>query len=195
MTLPAEMLAVGVTDKVGVRLTVAVGLAVGVGEGISIIVGVGVGVMVVFCCSRVLVMSASCLRRTADWEYIKIEAEIPTPARRRRMIVNRDEVGAAGRFVGIVAGCKSAFGEGGGSVGVVGVGRDGGIGSSSFNRSSGSLGAKGVVGWPSVFLDVGSSSGVGSNSGGFGVLLSGVIVELLCELWSSDEDSGLGKFP
>lgn len=97
-------MAVGVTDIVGAMVMVAVGLAVGVGEGISIIVGVGVGVITVFCCSRVLVMSVSCLRRTDDCEYIKIEAETPTPARRRRIIVRRDEVGALGRSVGMVAG-------------------------------------------------------------------------------------------
>ena len=101
---PAEVVACGVIDIVGVRDGVAVGLAVGVGEGISIIVVVGVGVIVVFCCSKVFVRSVNCLRSTADWEYIKIEAEIPTPAKSRRMMVNREEVGVLGRSVGIVAG-------------------------------------------------------------------------------------------
>lgn len=88
----------------GVREKVAVGLAVGVGEGISIIVGVGVGVITVFCCSRVFVISVSCLRRTEDWEYIKIEADIPTPAKTKSSRVNRDDVGAFGKFAGMDAG-------------------------------------------------------------------------------------------
>ncbi len=163
---PPEILAVGVGDMVGVGVMVAVGLAVGVGEGMSIIVGVGVGVMTVFCCSRVLVISVSCFRSTEDWEYIKMEADIPTPAKSKRMIVSSEDVGAFGRSAGMVAGCGSGFADMAGSLETVNTGGIMGgwsltsILSKTLFNDGGALSLSCDVGV------VGSSSGVGSNSGG-----------------------------
>lgn len=112
-----------VPDGVGVRFAegVAVGvvMGVGVGVGISMMVGVGVGVMTVFCCSNVLEMSESCFFRTEDWVYKKIEADMPTPARIRRIKVSREEVGELFVEAGGVAMLR--FSEGGLISGVTGV--------------------------------------------------------------------------
>ncbi len=199
------MVAVGVTVIVGVMVVVAVGLAVGVGEGISTMVGVGVGVIVVFCCSRVLVISVSCFLRTDDWEYIKIEAEIPTPAKRRRISVNSVDVGALGRFEGIDAGRGSSFGVKTGSscaIGVGGVMEVCGSGSMSFSLESlkGLSGTTGSIELSVELEKVGSSSGVGSKDGGVGGVGMegevGVGTTSSNEFWLFvEEEGGLGKLP
>lgn len=198
------MLAVGVTDTVGVSVMVAVGLAVGVGDGISMIVGVGVGVIMVFCCSRVLVISVSCFRRTDDWEYIKIDAEIPTPARIKRIRVKSDEVGAFGKFAGMVAGVGSVLGVNAGSGGVIGVGGVGGAsGSGSLSLSLKSLnGLLGITGEGELSIElekVGSSSGVSSNSGSGGVgKFTGGRLGAVGDTrgsWLFVVEGGLGKLP
>ncbi len=56
-------------------------------------VGVGEGVMMVFCCSRVVVISVNCFLRAVDWEYRNTEPEIPTPATRTRTMETREELG------------------------------------------------------------------------------------------------------
>lgn len=160
------MVAVGVIVMVGVKVIVAVGLAVGVGVGIFMIVGVGVGVMIVFCCSSVLVISTNCLLRTADWEYIKIEAEIPTPASIKRIKVKSDEVGPFGKFVGITAGWGSGLGVNIGSGETTGVGGTGVCGLPLSKLLKGLLGGSEGFVSSGAIGEVGSSSGVGSNSGG-----------------------------
>lgn len=190
----------------GAIVMVAVGLAVGVGDGMSIIVGVGVGVMIVFCCSKVLVISVSCFLSTEDWEYINMDAEIPTPAKSRRMIVSSDEVGALGRFEGIDAGwgCGSVFGVKIGSGGEVGVGGVTGVCGSgsrslSFKSLKGLLGTIGGVELSVELENVGSSSGVASKEGGAegsgGVVGASARVSLPDEAWLFVVEGGLGKLP
>jgi len=75
----AEMVDVGVALMVDSR--------VGVGVVNSIIVGVGVGVTVVFCFSKVWVISRICCLSCLDCEKRKTAAAIATPAMRRIIMV------------------------------------------------------------------------------------------------------------
>lgn len=204
MIFPPEIVAVGAIVMVGVRVIVAVGLAVGVGVGILMIVGVGVGVITVFCCSKVFVISVSCFLRTDDWEYIKMDAEIPTPAKIKRIKVKREDVGVFGKFAGMFAGCGSVLGVKIGSGGVIGVGGFAGAsGKGSISLSLKSLnellGIAGVLELFDELEKVGSSSGVSSNSGsgGVGKLTGGRLGEVgdTRGSWLFVGEGGLGKLP
>lgn len=151
--------AVGVIVGVGEIVIFASSVASGVrlGVGISITVGVGEGVMMVFCCSRVLVMSLSWFLRTADLEYKKTEPEIPIPATRSKIMVIRDpvELLLVGGVVAIV-GCRSGAG------GFLGI--NGGInGSLSISFGGGVVGiSSGVSSKLGISILLDSMLGVGS---------------------------------
>ena len=170
-------LAVGVADGVGVTM------AVGVGVGISIMVGVGVGVMIVFCCSSVLEISASCFLRTADCEYMKIEAEIPTPARIRRMSVRRDDVGALLVMVGKVASCGAGGVIGFCGSGVGSTGCEGGVASGGMAEEKLS-GVEGRISGVSSNKSFGGFWVSPEKDGGFGKLFrSSFAINLVCQSW------------